>query len=168
MQWKQNDAIGSSLSLSLCMCLFGFRTFADLKNRFQLKWKKLALGRIYLTPSIKSSIRSHTFHVLKHIHTCTSQMESHICKNIHQNNSYFFIHQQFTTSTTHITIQLFEWWLEIFHWFTTNLLLRPHRTRLKLSINIHSIKWVRSMHLGCWPNRITTLNLYIGKSLMQV
>lgn len=42
---------------ALC-ALFGFRTFADLKNRFRLKWKKLAFGRIYMAPSIKSSTRS--------------------------------------------------------------------------------------------------------------
>lgn len=41
--------------VGVCVSLFGFRTFADLKNRFQLKWKKLALGRICMALSIKSS-----------------------------------------------------------------------------------------------------------------
>lgn len=95
-------------------------------------------------------------------------MESHTNAKTFTNLTIFlgwdFIHQRITSSTAHITIQLFECWKY------SSLIRRqslasstPSRPPKTINKYVQSIKWMRAMHLGCWPNRITTLNLYIGK-----
>lgn len=149
MQWKRND-----IHLLESVCSFGFQTFADLKNRFQLKWKKLASGRFQMALSIKSSTRSPST-----IANRKSQLQKHSLMLM----LYFLVGFHPSTIhvfhiTAHITIQLFEckkYFIDLLPPSTLRCIL------LKLSINTESIKWIRAMHLGCVGQTASRRLIYI-------